>query len=306
MVKHVEQVNSEEFHAERKRGIFATDVASILGLNRFGYGPLDVAVSKLSDRQTPETISMRLGKKLEPIIAELWEEETGSELMRAPTVWHQQQKWIGAHPDFLSSINKEYQEALIVEAKAASDHRGWGQPGTDQVPQDIFCQVQWQMMATGIPKAEVAVLFGLQEFARYPIEVSIELVGHLVKICGDFWSMLQRGELPERDWSDPRTAEIIPYLYRPDPAKTIELDQEALEWVNQIETLGETERTVGEFRKTLKGRLIDRLGTAAIGLLPDGIREVRRTVSKRKSYQVKESEQISLTIAKRRKGRLVQ
>jgi len=52
----------------------------------------------------------------------------------------------------------------LVEIKTARSADGWGEAGTDEVPQEYLIQVQHYLAVTALPVADVAVLFGGQEF----------------------------------------------------------------------------------------------------------------------------------------------
>lgn len=290
------------WHDDRRLGIFATDVGPILRLCRFGRGPLDIAVEKiLGIRRTRPNASMRVGKYLEPLIGSLYEEETSHSVIPAPTA---KKGWMGAHGDFLA-IDGAAQPTHLVEAKATGDRRGWGEPGSDRVPADILLQCQWQMACYDLPRCDVAVLFHLSEFAIYPIHRHDGLIERVAEVCGEFWGRCLRRVFPEHSWEDPRTAELIPLLYRPDGKTVVALGEDALTLADEMITLGQSINTIDKLRQEKKARLTVLMGTAQVGLLPDGLREVRRAMTQVKAHQVVAREQVTMTICKAAKGRQV-
>lgn len=300
---HVDQTVNPDWHQIRRRGIFATDVGPILRLSRFNKGPLDVAVEKICGVVLGRTTGAKsMGKRVEPIIGELWQEEQGQPLVQATTAIHPDNPWMGANADFVTPSGYE---PLIVEAKANRDRYGWGEPGTDRVPADIAVQVQWQMACYQIERAEVAALFGLSEFAIYPIPRNEKLIGMLIEICHDFWQGCQRKEFPEYSWADPRTHDLVQHIYRPDGKTVIQLDDECQQLADEIERLGETETTIAKLRKEKRARLHEKMGTAWVGLLPDGVREVRRTLADVKEHKVAARTDNRLSVCKRAKNREV-
>jgi len=279
METQTHEVKRAEFLARRRKGVFATDVAPICRLSRFGYGPLDVAVDKLLARERPENESQRLGRWLEPIVGRLYEERTGTKLEEAPPAFGSPLPWMGAHADWIGGTRK------LVEGKTTGDSRGWGDPEFEQVPQDIFLQVQWQMACYGADEADVAVLFNLSEFVIYPIRRDRAVIDRAIDICGRFWDIVGKGNYPELDWTDPRTPELVPLLHRPDKARHVQLAEEDLALVKEYQELGRAIATMETLRKEQKARIMDRMGDAGVGLLPDG-RRVANTVVTVKTHTV--------------------
>ncbi len=287
----------EDFHAERRKGIFSTDLSAVLGIDRYGRGPLDIAVAKLANYQQPQTESMGWGHVWEPILGEFYTRETGHRLVKTQTMWHPTIAWAGAHGDFL----KTPQEHHLVDAKWTTQRQGWGEPGTDQVPADIVVQMQWQMFCSTLERADIAALV-CGEFKIYTIPRNEELIGLLHEAGREFWEMIQRGETPAPDWSAPQTPELIKHLYRPDPKIRIELSPAATDLATSIQSLGELRRKFEKEEERKKAELTCMLGTASVGILPGTELEVRRSVItvKYKAKAACESEQVRLTIAKRK------
>jgi predicted phage-related endonuclease len=64
---------------------------------------------------------------------------------------------------------------------------GWGEEGTEEIPPDIWAQVQHEMLVTGADRCDVAVLFGHHTFRVYPIARNEEFLGPLVPKLEAFW-----------------------------------------------------------------------------------------------------------------------
>lgn len=305
-MEYLDPAVNPEWHEERRKGIFATDVGPILRLSRFGKGPLDVAVDKIiGGTQNRGSASMSMGKRLEPIIAELYQEKTGRTLRRAAG---RREDWMGANGDFEAIEERAISGPLpylLVECKANSDHRGWGEPGTDRVPPDILVQCQWQMHVYHIPACDVAALFHLSDFEIFPIEYNPKLVEMLVNICGEFWEKCQRKEFPEFSWEDPRTRDLVPLIYRPDGRTVIELNEEAQQLADDMEALGESIKTMSDLKKEKQSRLHQIMGEATFGLFPDGQREVRRKQVAVSEHKVAARIDNRLSVCKRDPSRIV-
>jgi predicted phage-related endonuclease len=79
--------------------------------------------------------------------------------------------------------------AWLVEAKTARAHmaREWGPSETGSAPDVYAAQVTWQMACAGLPRADIAVLIGGDEFRRYAVGYDAELFGMLLECAERFW-----------------------------------------------------------------------------------------------------------------------
>lgn len=169
----------------RKTGIGASEIGAVAGLSPYA-GPLDVYLRKagLVDDVTSEAAEW--GHALEPLVADRYARETGATLRPVSTMRHPREPWILATPD---RIAEKGGEEWLVEVKTASirvAHR-WGEPYTDEVPEEYLAQVTWQMLVTGHRRADVALLIGGQEFRIYSVPYDEELAAALVETGRRFW-----------------------------------------------------------------------------------------------------------------------
>jgi predicted phage-related endonuclease len=90
-------------------------------------------------------------------------------------------------------------------ARSARDRDGnvvWGEPGTDEIPEEYVLQVQHGMLVVAarfditIEVADVAVLIGLDDYRQYEVPADRELQEMLVDEERDFWRRVQSGDAP--------------------------------------------------------------------------------------------------------------
>jgi predicted phage-related endonuclease len=238
---------------------------------------------------------------VEAVVAARYEEETGRELTdpKGKIQTHPSRDWQGATVD-------RFARDRIVELKAyrflERGDDGWGEPGTDQVPPYILCQVQHQMAVTGHRVADVAVLVGGQDLDVYTVERSAEFVERLVHVEVEFWKFVVRREEPPPDWEHPATPALMDVLHKPVAGKVVDLSDEwqandsglfaTARWY--LETAAK-EKAAREEKERLRAELLHAVGDAERTLLPDGFEIVRKTV-KRKAYQVAASEYVTLSV----------
>ena len=244
---------------------------------------------------------MWAGTQLEPYVAALYSLETGVELQKVADLrWHPLESWMGTSLDYLPTRS----DPVIVECKTTSRGDGWGQPWTDEVPEYYLVQVMWQLAVTRLQEAHLACLGPTpHEFRIFRIPRSDAVIDRLVEICGDFWMRLRSGWMPEPDWADERTWELIPLLYAPNPAETCILDESALGLVQEREALTEVIGQASRRKDEIKARLIERMGHAVCGYLPDGRRVERKSVLM-PEHIVKAHKQDRLTVRQPKKAKV--
>lgn len=185
--------------AERRTGIGGSDIAAILGLSKWRT-PLQVYQEKRGEiGGQDDNAAMRWGRYLEPVVRQAYADETGREVRAAPDMLrHPRHAFLLANLDgFVSADQPGTRIARIFEAKTARSADGWGEVGSDEIPQPYLLQVQHYMGVTGFGVADVAVLIGGSDFRIYEVPADPELQEMIVDAAADFWSRVQRGDPPE-------------------------------------------------------------------------------------------------------------
>lgn len=185
-----------EWLEARRTGIGGSDVAPILGLSKWST-PLQVYQQKRGELgEQPENDAMRWGRYLEPVVRQAYADQTGNEVRVLPTmIRHPVHEFMVANLD--GFVAPEHAPRRVFEAKTARSADGWGEPGTDQIPQPYLLQVQHYLAVTGFIVADVAVLIGGSDFRLYEVPEDRELQEMLVDAEHEFWQRVQRGDPPE-------------------------------------------------------------------------------------------------------------
>lgn len=286
------ELTREAWLLERRKGLCSTDAAAVAGLSAWRT-PLHVFLDKRGLLPpTPVSQEMRWGTLLEPTIALAYQEETGLELMPPPRLIRSDR-----HPWMLASLDRLTADgSRIVELKTSRTAQGWGDPGTDEIPQQYLLQVQHQLCTAGLELADVAVLIGGSDFRIYHLQRHEALLSSLVEIESRFWEDCQAGVPPEPDWQHPRTAELVIHLHGIQKGKVISLGLQEQVWAETYLSLGEQIRDLEGHRDQLKARMLYAMGEAAQAKL-SGLTLVRQSI-RRKSYTVPESQYIQFRIKK--------
>ena len=172
------------FDAERQSGVTSTDVASILGLSRWGTALSVYKAKRGESLARPPSLAAWIGLRLENMVSELYTTATGTRV-RADNLYHTHPEypWFGCHLDRRAVGDPRH----LIELKTRFSSRGWGPDGSVEIPVDVWCQVQAQMSITGATRCDVAALFGNSDFRVYPIVPDETFTTELIPTLRDFW-----------------------------------------------------------------------------------------------------------------------
>ncbi len=188
---------SEAWLAARRDGLGASEVPAILGLDPYKSG-LDIWLEKkgLAEPRTGDTMPQKVGRFAEAMIASLYAEQTGAVLATVPTARHPELATLFASADRMvvtGSVQRiiagERPEWLYpVEIKNRGGiPQGWGEGGSDQVPDYIAVQVHIQMACYGMDRADVAALLGGNDFRIYTLHRDAAIEATLLETAASWW-----------------------------------------------------------------------------------------------------------------------
>jgi putative phage-type endonuclease len=182
-----------EWLAERRKGIGGSDIGSILGVNPY-KSKRDLALEKLGLMpEQEETAPMKRGTCLEPIIADIFSETTGIEVV--------EEKQILVHPDhpwMLGNIDRwTTPDKAVLEIKAPGI-AVFSKIRREGLPTAWISQLQWYLSITGSEAGFFAVFNSeLWKLEHFQVESDRELQALMIDEAGKFWSDLQQGIIPE-------------------------------------------------------------------------------------------------------------
>jgi putative phage-type endonuclease len=285
---------------QRKAGIGATDAAVILGLSKW-KSPLALYAEKagLIDESDEEHDALEWGRRLEPVIAQKYEEVTGRstydpgayEITR-----HASERWMCATLDRIVTAPPAdgalpYDSPGVLELKTAA---AWARDQWDNEPPPIYqVQVQHQLAVTGHLWGSIAVLIGGRTFRWQDIERNETFIERLMKLEHEFWLRVQRRDPPPPDGTR-ATTDMLATLYPAEQHDLVQLPAEASGWDMQRETAIKAIEQADERKREAENRIKAAIGDHAIGQLPNGVRYHWKSQT-RKAYTVDETSFRKLT-----------
>lgn len=274
----------------RRQHIGASEAAAVLGASNY-MTPLELYYRKRGELpEVTETTPMRVGKALEPIVRELYQEQTGNRVVC--------DQWLlvsKAHPFMAATLDGAVEgTSRLVELKTAHPRSSgeWGEPGTDEVPVSYLLQVQHQMIVAGAEAADIAVLIGNADFRVYTVPRHDVLCERIIEAEAEFWEAVKTGKPPKEQPTDAAVlARIAPKIL-----DTIDLSDnpEAAADIEVYRSIGAEIKRLEEARNLAKYRLIRSMAhyeSARVGGL-----ELRRTLVRKKEHTVKATEYIQFSI----------
>jgi len=159
---------TEKQRDARAEGVGASECAAILGLSPFAsaYDVWLEKTGKVVREESEQTEAMEIGNAIEPTTAALAEKRLGCKLVK-PTGTYKADNGV-----MLANLDRQVDKAArgfpICELKSTWMLDGWGEPGTDEVPEAVMIQVHAQMLCSDARVAHVARMLG-----RFGFSVSL-------------------------------------------------------------------------------------------------------------------------------------
>ena len=195
----------EEWLAQRT-GIGASEVGIILGVNRWTTPYQLWRRKKGIDAETPMNPSMIAGLMLEDAVSHFFELETGHKVIKASAgdiiYVHPEKDYLRVTPDRTYWVDengvKNEENKGVLECKTSQM-----EIDKDSIPQQYYCQVQYQMGVMQKEHAALAWLTRGRDFGYTYIDFDPDFFAYMVEKVDEFWNRYIIGdEIPEAQTSD--------------------------------------------------------------------------------------------------------
>lgn len=182
---------------DRRGFLGGTDIASI-----FGVSPWKTAYDLWEEKTAPVLLPppeptpaqekaearLRRGKKLEPWVMEMLEEETGIFIRKKNQRYTDPEyPWMSCEVDFefTGEDGESNGDIKTVSPFAAGE---WGEEYSDEIPLHYALQFFWGLMITGRPLCLVGTLIGADDLRVYRVKRDEELIAEIRKRAVHFWT----------------------------------------------------------------------------------------------------------------------
>ena len=200
--------NRQEWLLLRKTYLGGSDLGAVIGVNKYKTA-LDVYLEKTSEH-SPEigNDATYWGNVLEDVVAQEYSKrvnlpvEVETKLLR-----HPEHEFLAANIDRWVD-GKKY----VLECKTAGFmmSKEWGEEGSDSIPESYLVQSAWYAAICDVPKVDIAVLIGGQDFRIYSYVRNKEFEDKLIKIACNFWHNHVEKRIPPKCSSLADTFNLFP------------------------------------------------------------------------------------------------
>jgi putative phage-type endonuclease len=213
----------EAWEATRRSGIGGSDVAAILGLDRY-RGPRHVYEAKHGRPEEVNSEAAEIGTEIEGFIAHLFSKRSGMPIATPPgTLVNVTSPWMLANVDrFVLWDESARAVAGPLECKNRSEYQldDW----EEGVPDAPAIQCHWYMAVGGWDVGWVAALVGGNKLRWHRIERDEEMIGQLVEFCGNWFQRhIVDGFPPPADGLS-ATTDLLAKLWDVKPEAVAEID----------------------------------------------------------------------------------
>ena len=187
----------EDWLAQRRLGITATDLPAILGQNKYKTA-IDVwreKVAPADDNFEPaigEAEAAFWGIALEDTVAGKWAEHKGVAVRRVGILHHESHEWARASLDRLVTGCPDGRCGLEVKTRSVYAANEWDKG----VPADVETQVKWQLLVSGLDHMHVIALIGGQRLVEHVITTNDE-DWLLLGVADGIWQAVKAGVAPQ-------------------------------------------------------------------------------------------------------------
>lgn len=244
-----EEINKQWVEA-RKNGIGGSDVASIMGLNKYS-SPLNVWLVKTGREESPDLSdnqAVEWGNRLEDVVADKFADEHPELQVRRrnATMVSIKRPWAFANIDRWVTDGKGNVGILEVKTVGMRRAADWD----NGVPLYYLTQVMHYMSVTGYQYAWVAALIGGQEFREYYIERDEADIKAINDAVDTFWrDFVETDTAPALIGNDPEANALLSQHSDPSQEFISMLDED----VSMLDELQEIKDQMDDLkhRKTL-------------------------------------------------------
>lgn len=255
---------TQEWLDARLDGIGSSEAAAAIGVSRWESRSRLWAIKlRLIPTREP-SLPMLIGTATEDLNAQLYQEATQVAIRRERRLLRSH-----AYPWMQASLDRRATDR-VVELKYSDRADGYGEPGTDEVPDEVLVQVVHQMVVTGLPRADVSLLVGGRQHRLYTVPLDAIAAEETIEREREFWRSVQERREPPLAGPIEADSEYLAARYPRGNGQLIDADEPARELLARLRTLQlnakQVERALEGVKLGLKSAIAENDGIVAPGL----------------------------------------
>lgn len=273
------EMTHQEWLEDRRKGIGGSDVATVLGLNKYkSVYQLWLEKTDQIEVTSAQSEAAYWGNTLEEVVAEEFSKRTGKKVRRRNRVFEHSK-----YPFLRANIDRDIVgENAVLECKTANQFLAneWDE---DEIPIQYICQVQHYMNVLNLDYVYFAVLIGGQKFVWKKMERDQELIDMITEKLVEFWTEnVEKGIEPAIDGLK-ATSDFLTQRYLDTEDNQTELNARFDENIANLARLKGDKKIIEENITLLENELKQALGKAeaTIGITPNNIVSWKKMQSKR-------------------------
>ena len=254
---------TERQRQARDMGIGASECATILGLDPWRT-PYDLWLLKTGRHEESGergSEAREIGNLIEDTIAALAERRIGRRLVKPTATYKADNGIMFANLDRQVGHAKRGSDNCELKSTGLTD--GWGEPGSDQIPDRVMIQVHAQMVCCDARVSHVARLLGRFGFSfeMYRVEYNPRLADAIVARVLEFWDNHVEKDVPP---AAVPSIDVISHVRRV-AGKVIDVGSDV---VDAYAVARDARKAAEKNEETAKAQLLAALGDAEVGTAP--------------------------------------
>jgi len=253
-------IDEAEWLEQRKKGIGGSEAGIVMGVNPW-KSRLELWNEKVTQKteiDATKQLTFKIGRTLEPLIAEEYTKETGRKLEERPLKIHPK------YPFILGNIDREIIDDPkgpgILEIKTKGAWTFW----EEDIPIYYLAQLQHYLEIYGYSWGSFCVLdLGTMKLDVLDVERDNEFISRMIKEEIEFWNLVENKIPPHVDKSI-SCQEFLREKYKIGESITIDLsdNEEATKWAVALRKAKEDIKAAEALETEAKNHLMSIMGNA--------------------------------------------
>lgn len=266
---------------DRSSYLGCSELGAIAGLDEYRTAG-DVWMEKTGQPiERTDSEAAYFGNLLEDLVAKEYARRNDVDIARVNVPFiHRSMPFFRGHID--RRVLKNYEGLEIKTINAFSGAK------LEQPLDKHALQCHGYMAVTGWKRWNIAYLIGGQKYAQFAIDRDEEMIEMIEDSVSQFWRYVESNVMPPIDHTHTKVLGLLSRLYPGTNGQTVTLDSDIEHWHRTRQESLDLAKRYSAAADAAKAHILEAMGEAAVGILPDGTRYTRKMIT-RKAYEVAEA-----------------